>query len=94
MCQDFKFFSRLHEIPYNSVEFVGDHGQFNNRFITNKDLTTKKQLQCLKSLHDLDVFRLNANTIENPDHNLNHRPMQYNYYSPCDFSQQKSFLLS
>ena len=49
-------------------------------------------IQCLKSLHDLDVFSLNINTRVNPDHNLNYKPIQCNYYSPYGFSQQKSFL--
>ena len=74
------------ELPCNGqVEFVEDHGQFNNSF--NNNLTTKKQLQCQKSLHDLDVFSLNINAIVNPDHNLNRKPIQCNYYSPYGFSQ-------
>ena len=80
------------ELPYNSIEFIEVHGQFNNSL--NNNLTTKKQLQCLKSLHDLDVFSLNINTSVNPDHNLNYKPIQCNYYSPYGFSQQKSFLSS
>ena len=42
----------------------------------------------------LDVFSLNINTFVNPDHNLNYKPIQCNYYSPYGFSQQKSFFLS
>ena len=80
------------ELPYNSIEFIEVHGQFNNSL--NNNLTTKKQLQCLKSLHDLDVFSLNINTSVNPDHNLNYKPIQCNYYSTYGFSQQKSFLSS
>ena len=80
------------ELPYNSIEFIEVHGQFNNSL--NNNLTTKKQLQCPKSLHDLDVFSLNINTSVNPDHNLNYKPIQCNYYSPYGFSQQKSFLSS
>ena len=79
------------ELPYNSIEFIEVHGQFNNSL--NNNLTTK-QLQCLKSLHDLDVFSLNINTSVNPDHNLNYKPIQCSYYSPYGFSQQKSFLSS
>ena len=51
------------ELPYNSIEFIEVHGQFNNSL--NNNLTTKKQLQCLKSLNDLDVFSLNINTSVN-----------------------------
>ena len=80
------------ELPYNGIEFIEDHGQFNNGL--NNNLTTKKQLQCLKSLRDLDVFSLNINSSVNPDHNLNYEPIQCNYYSPYGFSQQKSFLSS
>ena len=79
------------ERPYYGVEFIEHHGQFNNSL--NNNLTTKKQLQCLKSLHDLDVFSLNINTFVNPDHNLNYKPIQCNY-SPYGFSQQKSFFSS
>ena len=64
------------ELPYNSIEFIEVHGQFNNSL--NNNLTTKKQLQCLKSLHDLDLFSLNINTSVNPDHNLNYKPIQCN----------------
>ena len=80
------------ELPYYGIEFIEHHGQFNNSL--NNNLTTKKQLQCLKSLHDLDVFSLNINTFVNPDHNLNYKPIQCNYYSPYGFSQQKSFFSS
>ena len=76
------------ELPYYGIELIEHHGQFNNSL--NNSLTTKRQLQCLKSLHDLDVFSLNINTI----HNLNYKPMQCNYYSPYGFSQQKSFFSS
>ena len=79
------------ELPYYGIEFIEHHGQFNNSL--NNNLTTKKQLQCLKSLHDLDVFSLNINTFVNPDHNLNYKPIQCNY-SPYGFSQQKSFFSS
>ena len=80
------------ELPYYGIEFIEHHGQFNNSL--NNNLTTKKQLQCLKSLHDLDVFSLNINTFVNPDHNLNYKPIQCNYHSPYGFSQQKSFFSS
>ena len=80
------------ELPYNGIEFIEDHGQFNNSL--NNNLSTKKQLECLTSLHDLDVFSLNINTIVNQDHNLNHKPIKCNYYSPYGFSRQKSFLSS
>ena len=82
----------FHELPYNSIEFIEVHGQFNNSL--NNNLTTKKQLQCLKSLHDLDVFSLNIKNSVNQDHTLNYKPTQLHYYSPYGFSQQKSFLSS
>ena len=74
------------ELPYNGIEFIEVHGQFNNS--VNNNLTTKKQLQCLKSLHDLDVFSLNINTSVNPARNLNYKPIQCNYYSPYGFLLQ------
>ena len=44
------------ELPYYGIEVIEHHGQFNNSL--NNNLTTKKQLQCLKSLHDVDVISL------------------------------------
>ena len=76
------------ELPY----YWEHHDQFNNSL--NNNLTTKQQLQCLRSLYDIDVFSLNINTFVNPDHNLNYKPIQCTYYSPYGFSQQKSFFSS
>ena len=44
------------ELPYFGVNFVNCHGQFNN--CLNSSLPTKKNLDRLTSLHDLDLFSL------------------------------------
>ena len=73
------------ELPYNGFNFTDFHGQFNNSLITS--LPTKKYLERLTSLHDLNLFNLNTDSNVNPDRNLNIQPIQCKYYSPHSFSQ-------
>ena len=73
------------ELPYNGFNFIDFHGQFNNSLRTN--LPTKKYLERLTSLHDLNLFNLNIDSNANPDRNLNIQPIQCKYYSPHSFSQ-------
>jgi len=51
------------------------------------NLPTKKYLERLTSLHDLNLFNLNIDSNVNPDRNLNIQPIQCKYYSPHSFSQ-------
>ena len=74
------------ELPYYGLNFVPFHGQCNNS-INSTNLPTKKYLDRLSSLHDLDLFSLNTDSNSNPDFNLSVRPIRCNYYSPCSFSQ-------
>ena len=47
------------ELPYYGVsDLISCHGQFNNTL--SCDLPTKKYLEKLSSLHDLDLFTLNV----------------------------------
>ena len=55
-------------LPYLNVDIIRAHGQFNNSM--NSDLLTKKYLDKLRCLHDLDLFSLNAQSNINPDSNL------------------------
>ena len=59
----------LQELPYYGVsDLIICHGQFNNTL--SCDLTTKKYLEKLSSLHALDLFTLNVHENINPDLNL------------------------
>ena len=74
------------EMPFYGVNFTQSSNQFEN-------LSTKKQLDCLTSIYDLDlVFNFNA-----PDDNSasNHslvymRLVRCKYYSPHSFDQLKN----
>ena len=71
----------LQELPYYGVtDLVSCHGQFNNTL--SYDLPTKKYLEKLSSLNDLDLFTLNVRENTNPDLNLINQHIQSNYYSP------------
>ena len=73
------------ELPYNGFNFIDFHGQFNNSL--RRNLPTKKYLERLTSLHDLNLFNLNIDSNANPDRNLNIQPIQCKCYSPHSFSQ-------
>ena len=68
---------------FNFNDFHDFHGRFNNSLITS--LPTKKYLDRLTSLHDLNLF-LNIDSNANPDRNLNIQSIQCKYYSPHSFS--------
>ena len=80
----------LKELPYNN--FTGNltlyHGQFNNSLIQNQ-LPTKRQLENLNGLHDLDLFRLNSNLDGslNTNNNLSNEQIYSRYYSPYNFNK-------
>ena len=84
--------SLFRELPYNGVNFIDLHGQFNNSL--NNSLPSKQYLQRLKSLHDLDLFSMNTDSNTNPDSNLNMQPIRCKYYSPHSFSQHKRTLFT
>jgi hypothetical protein len=71
----------LRELPYYGVNISV------NEFRDISKLPTKKSLDRLTSIHDLDLFSLNSHTNINPDYNLSLRPIRSNYYSPHSFSQ-------
>ena len=77
----------LRELPYYGVNISV------NEFRDISKLPTKKSLDRLTSIHDLDLFSFNSHTNINPDYNLSLRPIRSNYYSPHSFSQlQKSII--
>jgi len=81
----------LKELPY--YNFTGNfktlyHGQFNNSLIQNQ-LPTKRQLENLNGLHDLDLFRLNSNLDGslNSNNSLSNQQIYSRYYSPYNFNK-------
>ena len=77
----------LQELPYYGVsDLICCHGQFNNTL--SYDLPTKKYLEKLSSLYDLDLFSLNVPENINPDLNLINQHIQSNYYSPHSFKTE------
>ena len=67
------------ELPYHGVNIINCHGQFNN--LLSVALPTKKYLEKLSSIHDLDLFTLNVQADINPDSNLINQRIQSHYYS-------------
>ena len=47
------------ELPYYNKNILTSHGQFNN-LISQSSVPTKKYLQKLHSIYDLDIFSLNS----------------------------------
>ena len=47
----------IRELPYHGINHIQFHGQFNNNL--QSSLPTKKYLERLTSIHDLDLFNLN-----------------------------------
>ena len=78
-------------LPYLNVDIIRAHGQFNNSM--NSDLPTKKYLDKLRSLHDLDLFSLNAQSNINPDSNLGNQQIRSQYFSPHSFCKFKNSLM-
>ena len=71
------------ELPhYNVNDLIGFHGQFNNLLLANNGrLPTKRYLEKLRSLYDLDIFSLNVRQTNdiNPDIQCNNL-ITANYY--------------
>ena len=54
------------ELPYSSQNISQCHGSFNNLMPT-ENLPSKKYLDRLPSLNDIDLFSLNADNVNNSD---------------------------
>ena len=54
---------------------------------------SRKYLETLCSIYDLDLFSLNAGEAHNPDFNLYNNRIQSRYFSPHSFNKFKSKLL-
>jgi hypothetical protein len=79
--------SLLCELPFYGTDCVRDI-QINS--CTSNVLPTKKDLDNLSSIYDLDLFSLNTNNNINPDANLPFTQIRSNYYSPHSFSKLKA----
>lgn len=81
--------SLFKELPYFGHN-ISHHGQFNNTLTT--PLPTKRYLDKLHSVYDLDIFTLNTaqNSDINPDsQSFSHNQIRTNYYSPHSFNELK-----
>ena len=80
--------SLFRELPYVSVsDLVSHHGQLNN-FINNS-LPTKKYLDKLSSLYELDLFSLNIQNSINSNSEMFEENIKSHYYSPNSFNLLK-----
>ena len=81
--------SFLCELPYFGKNIFVCHGQFNNLVPSN--LPTKRYLERLPSLHDIDLFSLNVHEKSDFDSDLTpFKPIRCKYYSPHSFSKLKN----
>ena len=74
------------ELPYNGQNIRQCHGSCNN-LMPIVYLPSKKYLDRLPSLNDIDLFSLNADNVNNSDLEYSSiRPFRCKYYSPHSFS--------
>ena len=85
----------LNELPYfnckgNLADF---HGRFNNLLQSN--IRSKRYLDKLTSLYDLDLFKLNTlcNRDVNTVDNLYNQRIHSRYFSPHSFKEQNKYLI-
>ena len=83
--------SLLKELPYYSVNIILAHGQFNN-LTDSCSLPSKKYLEKLRGLHDLDLFSLNTrNELDiDPNRNFVNTSPRSKYFSPSSFKNATS----
>ena len=82
----------VQELPYYGVsDLISCYGQFNNTL--SCDLPTKKYLEKLSSLHDLDLFTLNVRENINPDLNPHSFNVLRNRLSSSDDDFKLNFSL-
>lgn len=81
------------ELPYRGQSsIIQCHGKYNN-LLTNDNLPSKKYLERLPSLYDIDIFSLNSVNSKFYDTDFSAiYPIRCKYYSPYSFSQLKNQL--
>ena len=80
------------ELPYHGQSSLTQcHGKYN--LLTNDNHPSKKYLERLPSLYDIDIFSLNSvnNKFYDTDFSAIY-PIRCKYYSPHSFSQLKNQL--
>ena len=87
-----KYSSVFKELPYFNVDLIRVHGQFNNNI--GSQLPTKKYLDKLSSLYDMDLFSLNTDSNLNPDCNFSFPKPRCQYFSPHSFSMFKNTMIN
>ena len=84
--------SQFKELPYHGLNIVTTHSQFNN-LLWDSQLQTKKYLDKLHGLCDLDIFSLNTKQSSDINPNLQCLDkLQSNYYLPRSFGAFKQSL--
>ena len=72
----------LQELPYNGINIVYAHGQFNNSLSLR--IPSKRYLQLLNSILDIDIFNQNDdNSLVDPDLNRANSELSLTYFSKC-----------
>lgn len=82
--------SFFRELPYASVSYIASYGQPNN--VINNTLLTKKYLDELSSLYDLDLFPRNIQNGINSNSDLFYDNIKSHCYSPHSFNLLKNKL--
>lgn len=79
--------SLLKHLPYYDCKILRSvHPQFNS--LLNTDLASRKSLDSLNSLYDLNLFQLNSmDRLVDPEVNLTSNCIRSKYYTPHSFSQ-------
>ena len=87
--------SLFRELPYFGQNIILVHGQYKNCINYLLSLPTKKYLEKLTGIYDLDLFRLNAAEAVNPGiDSLYYNRIQSRYYCLHSFNKFKSELPS
>ena len=79
----------LHKLPYYGYDILSSHGYFNNLLTTS--LLTKKYLEKLRSIHDLDLVNVSTYPDSHTDQ-LNRACIRCQYYTPHSFNELKNTL--
>ena len=76
-----------YDLPYYDCKILRSvHPQFNS--LMNTDLASRKSLDLLNSLYDLNLFQLNSmDRLVDPEVNLTANCIRSKYYTPHSFSQ-------
>ena len=82
----------LRELPYFGLRgnLASFHGQFNNNLSSSRK--TKRNLEKMTSLYDLDLFNLNADVGNDINNSDSFAFIRSKYFSPHSFAEMKNNL--